>query len=213
MQRKQSSVCWRQGLAGCIDKPGPLGLVLMTRVRRAWSSLSFLTPKTELILITTWFCTSGFLNCERIKFSCFKPPSSWYLVSTALGNKSTHCGLQCAWLLLCIISYHSALGSPGLLTAHHTWQTTWPSGPLHLQFPLPGTVFPESPMTSSHTQFSAQMSPSKDLLWISYLKSALNKSQLLYSASLFFLACATSRHRGECMCISLLPASQPDYRL
>ena len=39
-----------------------------------------LSPRALEELLTPWFWTSGFRNCKRIKFCCFKPPSLWNLL-------------------------------------------------------------------------------------------------------------------------------------
>ena len=39
-----------------------------------------LFPRALEELLTPWFWTSGFRNCKRIKFCCFKPPSLWNLL-------------------------------------------------------------------------------------------------------------------------------------
>ena len=81
---------WRQRLELCSCKPGcTKDCQQTTRSQgegRKDSSLGF---RESMPLPTPWSWTSSLQNCEGTHFCCFMPPSLWYFVIAALGNKYT----------------------------------------------------------------------------------------------------------------------------
>ena len=48
-----------------------------------------------------WFQSSGLRNCERTNLCCSRPPSLWYLVTTALGNENIRFKVFLVLISLC----------------------------------------------------------------------------------------------------------------
>lgn len=61
-----------QGMSGASQKPEEKGV----------------SPRPygeKVVLPIPWFQSSGFQNCDRINFCCFRPPSLQYFVTASLG--------------------------------------------------------------------------------------------------------------------------------
>ena len=58
-------------------------------------------PADTISTIGHGFQSSGLWNCERINFCCSRPPSLWYLVTTALGNENIRFKVFLVLISLC----------------------------------------------------------------------------------------------------------------
>lgn len=99
-------------------------------------------PKKESTLLRPCLWSSGFLNCERIKFSYSVP-----LVCGALFQWETNIlivACKAHGYFSSLISYHPPLSLASWLLFIHVEHTS-SSGPLYLLFLLPGIFFPDSP--------------------------------------------------------------------